>query len=101
MQPTRKRLSLFRIIVSANQLCLYGAVAEMCEEYESLHERTERPVVMVQSSSSFVLSVIKTEVLLDCDDPVNQDLLLQQYGERNVKLSQQDKLGKFLWMQDF
>ena len=73
----------------------------MCEEYESLHERTERPVVMVQSSSSFVLSVIKTEVLLDCDDPVNQDLLLQQYGERNVKLSQQDKLGKFLWMQDF
>ena len=32
--------------VSANQLSLYGAVAEMCEEYESLHERTGRPVVM-------------------------------------------------------
>ena len=25
----------FRIIVSANQLSLYGAVAEICEEYES------------------------------------------------------------------
>ena len=35
---------------------------------------------MGQSSSSLVLSVIKTEVPLDCDDPV---------------LSQQDKLSKF------
>ena len=67
----------------------------MCEEYESLHERTGRPVVMGQSSSSLVLSVIKTEVPLDCDDPANQDLLLQQYGERIEKLSQQDKLSKF------
>ena len=56
--------TLFRIIVSANQLSLYGAVAEMCEEYESLHERTVRPVVMVQS---IVLSAIKTEVPLDAD----------------------------------
>ena len=42
-----------------------------------------------------MLSVVKTEVLLDCDDPVNQDLLLQQYGERIEKLSQQNKLSKF------
>ena len=51
--------------------------------------------MMVQSSSSLVLSLIKTEVLLECEDPVNQDLLLQQYGERIDKLSQQDKLSKF------
>ena len=49
---------------------------------------------MGQSSSSLVLSVIKTEVLLDCDDPANQKFLLQQYGERIEKLSQQDKLSK-------
>ena len=85
--------TVFRIIVSANQLSLFGAVAEICEEYESFHERTERSVVMGQSSSSLVLSVIKTEVPLDCDDQVNQDLLLQQYGERKEKLSQQDKLS--------
>ena len=48
-----------------------------------------------QSSSSFVPSVIKTEVLLDCDDFARIDLLLQQYGERIEKLSQQDKLSKF------
>ena len=87
--------TIFRIIVSANQLSLYGAVAEMCEEYETLHERTERPVMMGQSRSSLVLRVIKTEVPLDCDDPANENFLLQQYGERIEKLSQQDKLSKF------
>ena len=30
--------TIFRIIVFANQLSLYGAVANMCEEYESLHD---------------------------------------------------------------
>ena len=30
--------TVFRIIVSANQLSLYGAVAEICEKYASLHE---------------------------------------------------------------
>ena len=87
--------TVFRTITSVNQLSVYGAVAEICEEYESLHERKERPVVMGQSSSSLVLSVIKTEVPLDCDDLANKDLLLQQYEERFEKLSQQDKLSKF------
>ena len=50
---------------------------------------------MVQSSSSLVLSVIKTEVLLDCDDRFLKDLLLQQNGKRIEKLSQQDKFSKF------
>ena len=83
---------IFRIIVSANQLSLHGTIAEICEEYESFHERTGRPVVMGQSSSSLV---IMTEVPLDCDYPADQDFLLQQYGERLEKLSQQDKLSKF------
>ena len=87
--------TILRIIVSVNQLSLYGAVAEMCEEYETLHDRSGQPVVGGQSSSSLVLSVIKTEVLLDCDYLANKDLLLQQHGERIEKLSQQDTLTKF------
>ena len=87
--------TIFRIIVSANQLSLYGAVAEICEEYEPLHERTGRPVVMGQTSSSLVPSVIKTDVPLNNDDHAHKDLLLQKYGERIEKLSQQDKLSKF------
>ena len=86
--------TIFRLIVSANQLSLYGAVAEMCEEYESHHDRSGRPVVMGQS---IVLSAIKTEVPLDCDDPTYQNFLLQQYEERIERLSQPDKVGKFLY----
>ena len=87
--------TVFRTITSVNQLSLYGAVAEMCEEYETFHDRTEKPVVGGQSSSTFVPSVIKTDVPLDSDDRAHKDLLLQKYGERIEKLSQQDKLSKF------
>ena len=65
--------TVFRKISSVNHLSLYGAVAEMCEEYESFHDRTVRPVVGEQSSSSFVPSVIKTDVLLNDDDPAHKD----------------------------
>ena len=37
--------TIFRIIVSANQLILYGAVAEMYEEYETLRDRSGQTVV--------------------------------------------------------
>ena len=83
--------TIFRIIVSASQLSLHGAVAEMCEEYETLHDRSGRPDVMGQST---VLSAIKTEVSLDNDDPAYQNFLFQQYEERIEKLSQQDELSK-------
>ena len=53
---------VFRTSTSENQLSLYGAVVEMCEEYESFHDRTGKLVVVRQSSSSFVPSVIKTNV---------------------------------------
>ena len=87
--------TVFRTITSVNQLSLYGAVADMCEEYETVHDRTGKPVVGGQSSSSFVPSVMKTDVPLESDDRAHKDLLLQKYGERIEKLSQQDKLSKF------
>ena len=93
--PTRTRLQLFPTITSVKQLSLYGAVADMCEKSESFRDRTEKPVVGGQSRSSFVLSLIKTNVLLDNDDRVHKDLLLQKYGERIEKLSQLEKLSKF------
>ena len=77
--------TVFRTIISVNQLSLYVAVAEMCEEYETFHDRTEQPVVGGQSSSSFVPRVIKTEVPLDCGDLARKDLPLQQYGGRIEK----------------
>ena len=77
--------TVFRTITSVNQLSLYGAITEMCEEYETFHDRTEKPAVGGQSSSSFVPSVIKTNVPLNNDDHAHKDLLLQQHGERIEK----------------
>ena len=85
--------TIFRIIVSANQLNLYGAVAEICEEYESLHDRSGRPDKVM--GQSIVLSEIKTEVPLENDDPAYQNFVLQQYEERIERLSQPDKVSNF------
>ena len=49
--------TIFRIIVSENQLSLYGAVAEMCEEYESFHDRSGRLDMVV--GRSILLSQIR------------------------------------------
>ena len=84
--------TVFRIIVSANQLSLYGAVLNMCEECESLHDRSgQHDVVMGQS---IVLSEIKTEVPLENDDPAYQNFLLQRYEERIQSLSRTDRVSK-------
>ena len=65
-------IETFRMIVFVNQLSLYGAVANMCEEYESLHDRSGQPDVVM--GQSIVLSDIKTQVLLENDDPAYQKL---------------------------
>ena len=59
--------TIFRIVGSANQLTLSGAVANMCAEYESLDDRSEQPDKVM--GHSIVLSDIKTEVPLVNDDP--------------------------------
>ena len=86
--------TVFRTIISVNQLSIYGAVSDLCEEYASCHDRTVGPVVKGQSNPLFVPSVIKTHILLT-DDPAQEEDQLQRYGERIEKLSQQDRVSKF------
>ena len=38
--------TVFRTIISVNQLSIYGAVTGLCEEYTSCHVRTGRPVLV-------------------------------------------------------
>ena len=42
--------TIVRIIVSANQLSLYGAVANMCEEFETHQDRSGQPDVLMGQS---------------------------------------------------
>ena len=65
----------------------------MCEEFESLHDRSRRPDVLM--GQSIVLSEIKAEVSLENDVPSHQNLLLQRYEERIEMLSQENKVIKF------
>ena len=80
--------TVFRTIISVNQLSIYGTVAEMCEECDSCHDRTGRLVVEGQSNPLFVPSVMKTHIPLT--DDLAQEDLLQKYKERVDKLSQKN-----------
>ena len=85
--------TIFRIIISANQLSLYGAVANICEEFEAHQDRSgEADVLMGQS---IVLSEIKAEVPLQNENPSHHQILWQQYIERIKSLSQESKVSKF------
>ena len=79
-----------RIIVSANQFSLYGAVANMCENFETHQDRSGQPDVLL--GQSIVLSEIKTEVLLQNGHPSHHQILLQRYEERIKALSQENNM---------
>ena len=81
---------VFRTITSVNQLSLYGAVAEKCEECDSCHDRTGRLVVEGQSNPSLVPSVVNTNIPLT-DDLAHEEDLLQRYGERIEKYHNKTK----------
>ena len=85
--------TIFRIIISVNQLSIYGAVAATCEEFDSHQDRSgELEILMGQS---IVLGEIKAEVLLENDIPSHQNLQLQRYEERIKLLSQENKVSEF------
>ena len=70
--PIWKRLKLFFAqLFVLNQLSIYGAVSDMCDEYNPCHVRTGRLVSVGQSDPLFVpTSVMKTPTPLT-DDPAS------------------------------
>ena len=85
--------TIFRIIVSANQLSPYGAVANMCEEFETHQDRSgELEILMCQS---IVLGEVKAEAPLHNENPMNDQIIWQQYIQQVESLSQESKVTKF------
>ena len=83
--------TVFRTIISVNQLSIYGAVSDLCEECKSCHVRT---VLVGQSDPLFVpTSAMKTPTP-STEDPAQEDPL-QKYQERVDRLSQQNRVIKF------
>ena len=59
--------TIYRIILSVNQLSVYGAVAAICEEFEDHQDRTGQPVILV--GQSIVLGEAKAETPVHDEDP--------------------------------
>ena len=80
-----------------NQLSIYGAVSDLCDEYSAYQTRTGRPVLAGQSDPLFEpASLLMTTPTPSTEVPAQKDLL-QKYRERVERLSQHDRLKKNLY----
>ena len=85
--------TIYRIILSVNQLSVYGAVAAICEEFEDDQDRTGQPVILV--GQSIVLGEVKAETPVHDEDPRNDQTIWQQYIQQIESLSPENRLSKF------
>ena len=85
--------TMYRIILSDNQLSVYGAVAAICEEFDDHQDRTVQPVILV--GQSIVLGEVKAEIPLQNESPVNDQIIWQQYIQQYESLSPENRLSKF------
>ena len=67
--------TVLRTIISVNQLSLYGADADLCEECKTCHFTTRRLAVEGQSNPLFVPNVMKISIPLAGDRAQVEDLL--------------------------
>ena len=65
--------TIFRIIISVNQLSIHGAVATICEEFETHQDGSGEPDVLM--GQSIVLGEIKAEILLQNQNSSNHQIL--------------------------
>ena len=84
---------IFCIILSANQLSVYGAVAAVCEEFETHQDGSGEPEILM--GQSIVLGEIKAETPLQNENSSNHQILWQQYMERIESLSPESKVSIF------
>ena len=85
--------TVYRIILSVNQLSVYGAVAAICEEFESHQDRSGEPEILM--GQSIVLGEVKAEVPLHDEDPMNDQIIWQQYIQQVESLSPENKVSNF------
>ena len=84
--------TIYRIILSANQLSIYGAVAAICDEFAGQPDNTEEPVIL--EGQSIVLGEVKAEAPAR-EEPEDSNFLLQKYFQQVQRLSPENRLSKF------
>ena len=68
-------------------------MAAVCEEFEDHQDRTGQNVILV--GQSIVLGEVKAEVPLHNENPMNDQIIWQQYIQQIESLSPENKLSKF------
>ena len=87
-------IEVFSTMISVNQLSIFGAVSDLCDDYSACQARTVRPVLARQSDPLFEpASLLMTTPTPSIDDPV-EEALLQKYQERVERPSQQKRVIK-------
>ena len=86
--------TVFRTIISVNQLSIYGAVSDVCQEYSTCQTRTGRPVLAGQSDPLFAPADLLVTTPTPSIEIPAQEHLLQKHKERAEKLQQPDRLIK-------
>ena len=77
--------TVYRSIISVNQLSIYGAVSDMCEECDTCHVRTERLALAGQSDPLFVPTKLLMKTPTPSTDDPAQDDLLHKYQKMSGK----------------
>ena len=85
--------TIYRIILSVNQLSIYGAVAAICDEYDDQPDSMGEPVIL--EGQSIVLGKIKAEVPVQDKGIEDAKILMQNYFQQVNSLSSEDRLDKF------
>ena len=67
--------TVFRTIISVNQISIYGAVSDLCEEYKACQVRTGRPVLAAGQSDPLFepASLLMKTPTNSTEDPVQED----------------------------
>ena len=86
--------TVFRTIISVNQLSIYGAVSELCEEYSICQTSTRRLVVAGRSDPLFVRTNLLIMTPTSSVEILAQENLMQKHKERVENLPQPDQLIK-------
>ena len=85
--------TIYRIILSVNQLSIYGAVAAICHEYEGHPDSTGEPVIL--EGQSIVLGEIKAEAPARNEELEDAKIILQEHFQQVNSLSPENRLSKF------
>ena len=86
--------TVFHTIISVNQVSIYGAVSDVCEEYSTCQTSMVRPVLAEQSDPLFAPANFLIMTPRPSIEILTQENVMQKYKERVERLPQPDHLIK-------